>query len=164
MTGRPSMAHLILRGSLTEQAEAELERRFTVHRVNNLEKLPVLKIVAISGVGTDALDLAAAKRRGIAVTITPDVHTVDVAEATLALLLSSTLLIAQADAFVRAGKWEAEQNFQLGIRLAGKRVGIIGVGKIGSELARLLGGFNVQIGYVSRFTELAGAQLFAKLD
>jgi len=91
------------------------------------------------------------------------VLTVDVAEATLALLLSSTRLIAQADAFVRAEKWEAGQNFQLDIRLAGKQVGIIGVGKIVSEIARLLGGFNVQISYVSRFTQLAGAQLFVHL-
>ena len=113
---------------------------------NLIAALPKLEIIACYGVGTDAIDLAAARARGIRVTNTPDVLTGDVADIGVGLALALMRRIPAADAFVRSGAW-AERNMELVTRLYGKRVGVVGFGRIGATLARRLSGFDVEIGY-----------------
>jgi D-3-phosphoglycerate dehydrogenase len=108
--------------------------------------LPKLEIIACYGVGTDAIDLAAARKRRIPVTNTPDVLTGDVADIAVGLALSIMRRIPQADTHVRCGAW-ARRSMDLVTRLYGKRVGIAGFGRIGTTVARRLSGFDVEIGY-----------------
>ncbi|PCE29307.1 2-hydroxyacid dehydrogenase [Burkholderia ubonensis] len=108
--------------------------------------LPKLEIIACYGVGTDAIDLAAARERGIRVTNTPDVLTGDVADLGVGLALALLRRIGAGDAYVRSGAWR-DGDMPLVTRLYGKRVGIVGFGRIGSTLARRLSGFDVEIGY-----------------
>ena len=108
--------------------------------------LPNLEIIACYGVGTDAIDLAAARRRRISVTNTPDVLTGDVADIAVGLALAIMRRIPRSDTYVRSGAW-AKRNMGLVTRLYGKRVGIAGFGRIGTTVARRLSGFDVEIGY-----------------
>ena len=108
--------------------------------------LPRLEIISCYGVGTDAIDLAAARARGIRVTNTPDVLTGDVADIATGLALALMRRIPQADAYVRSGAW-ATRNMDLATRLYGKRVGVVGFGRIGATVARRLSGFDVELGY-----------------
>ena len=111
-----------------------------------IEACPNLEIISVYGVGFDAVDLAACRERGIRVTNTPDVLTGDVADIAVGLSLALMRRIPAADAYVRSGAW-AERNMDLVTRLYGKRVGIVGFGRIGTTLARRLSGFDVEIGY-----------------
>ncbi|CAB3971267.1 MULTISPECIES: 2-hydroxyacid dehydrogenase [Burkholderia] len=108
--------------------------------------LPKLEIIACYGVGTDAIDLAAARARGIRVTNTPDVLTGDVADLGVGLALAMMRRIGAGDAYVRSGAWR-DGDMPLVTRLYGKRVGVVGFGRIGSTLARRLSGFDVELGY-----------------
>jgi lactate dehydrogenase-like 2-hydroxyacid dehydrogenase len=110
------------------------------------EALPALEIIACNGVGVDGIDLAYAKRRGIAVTNTPDVLTDDVADMGLALLLATARRIPAGDAFVRSGAW-AEGPMALTTRFCRKRLGIVGLGRIGRAVARRAAGFDMEIAY-----------------
>jgi glyoxylate reductase len=99
---------------------------------------PGLKIVANYAVGLDNVDLDAARERGIVVTNTPDVLTRATAEHALALLLALVRRVAEGDRFLRRGEaWRIEPTFMLGRGLEGRTLGIVGAGRIGSELARL---------------------------
>jgi len=109
-------------------------------------RLPALEIISCYGVGTDAIDLAAARARGIRVTNTPDVLTGDVADIAVGLALSIMRRIPAADAYVRSGTW-ATKNMDLVTRLHGKRVGLVGFGRIGTTTAKRLSGFDVELGY-----------------
>jgi lactate dehydrogenase-like 2-hydroxyacid dehydrogenase len=111
--------------------------------------LPRLEIIACHGVGTDAIDLTAARSRGIRVTNTPDVLNGDVADMAVGLSLALLRRIPQADAYVRSGAW-VTRNMDLVTRLYGKRVGVVGLGRIGKTVARRLSGFDVEIGYFAR--------------
>lgn len=111
--------------------------------------LPRLEIIACYGVGTDAIDLAAARSRGIRVTNTPDLLSGEVADLAVGLSLAVVRRIPAADAFVRSGAW-ATRNMDLMTRLHGKRVGVAGFGRIGTTIARRFSGFDVEIGYFSR--------------
>lgn len=111
--------------------------------------LPKLELIACYGVGTDAIDLAAARARGIRVTNTPDVLTGDVADIAIGLTLAALRRIPAGDAYVRSGAWAAK-NMDLVTRLYGKRVGIAGYGRIGAAVARRLSGFDVELGYFAR--------------
>jgi hydroxypyruvate reductase len=108
--------------------------------------LPRLKIIATSTVGLDAIDLGAAKSRGIAVTNTPDVLTDCVADFALGLTIASARRICEADRFVRAGKWLAG-GFPLATKLGGKRMGIVGMGRIGQAIATRAAAFGMAIAY-----------------
>ncbi|AYQ37283.1 D-2-hydroxyacid dehydrogenase [Burkholderia aenigmatica] len=108
--------------------------------------LPKLEIIACYGVGTDAIDLAAARARGIRVTNTPDVLTGDVADLGVGLALAMMRRIGAGDAYVRSGAWR-DGDMPLVTRLYGKRVGVVGFGRIGTTLARRLSGFDVELGY-----------------
>lgn len=114
-----------------------------------LEPCPNLKIVADNGVGFDGYDLEEINRRGLFCTHTPDVLSEDTADLAMALLLAVTRRVAQGDAFVRAGRWPRE-NFPLGVRLFGRRVGVAGLGRIGGVVARRAAGFGCEVGYVAR--------------
>lgn len=108
--------------------------------------LPKLEIISCYGVGTDAIDLAAARERGIRVTNTPDVLTGDVADLGVGLALAMMRRIGAGDAYVRSGAWR-DGDMPLVTRLYGKRVGVVGFGRIGATLARRLSGFDVELGY-----------------
>ncbi|HVP66909.1 MAG TPA: phosphoglycerate dehydrogenase [Anaeromyxobacteraceae bacterium] len=95
-----------------------------------LEKAARLKVVGRAGVGVDNVDLEAATRRGVVVMNTPGGSSVTVAELTVAMMLALSRHIAQATASVRAGRWE-KKKFQ-GRELAGKTLGVVGIGNIGS--------------------------------
>jgi D-3-phosphoglycerate dehydrogenase len=111
-----------------------------------IAQLPALELIACYGVGTDAIDLAAARARGIRVSNTPDVLTGDVADIAVGLALSVMRRMPAADAYVRSGAW-AQKNMDLVHRLYGKRVGVVGLGRIGQTVARRLSGFDVELGY-----------------
>ncbi|TBW36132.1 2-hydroxyacid dehydrogenase [Siculibacillus lacustris] len=108
--------------------------------------LPRLGIVAINGVGTDAVDLVDARARGIRVTTTPGVLTDDVADMALGLTLSVLRRLAQGDRFVRAGSWP-QSGFPLGRKATGRRLGIVGLGRIGRAVAERARGFRMDIAY-----------------
>src|SRR5262245_50430588 len=111
-----------------------------------IEALPELEIIACYGVGIDRIDLAAASRRGIRVTNTPDVLTGDVADMAVGLTLAVSRRIPAADEYVRSGNW-ANAHMALVTRVHGKRIGIVGLGRIGSAVARRFLGFDAEIGY-----------------
>jgi lactate dehydrogenase-like 2-hydroxyacid dehydrogenase len=114
-----------------------------------LAALPRLEIVAVFGVGVDAIDLGYAGSHGIRVTNTPDVLTDDVADMGMALLLATARQIVAGDRYVRSGAW-ANGPMPLTTSLNGKRLGILGLGRIGQALARRASGFNMSIAYCNR--------------
>jgi lactate dehydrogenase-like 2-hydroxyacid dehydrogenase len=114
-----------------------------------VERLPKLEIIATNGVGYDLIPLGLAARRGIVVTNTPDVLNAAVAELCIGSLLSLLRRLPQADRHVREGRWRAT-NFPLAASLAGKRVGSVGLGRIGKDIARRLEPFGVTLSYHGR--------------
>lgn len=114
-----------------------------------LAQLPAAGLIAIFGVGTDAVDLAYAKQRGIAVTITSGVLTNDVADMALALLLATARQLCQGDRFVREGRWLTTPP-ALATQVSGKRIGIFGMGNIGRAIARRASGFDMSVRYTDR--------------
>lgn len=112
-------------------------------------KLPKLEIISVFGVGTDAVDLEYARTRGIKVTNTPDVLTDDVADLGIALLLAAARHVPQGDILVRSGNWP-KGGLPLVTKVSGKKVGIVGMGRIGASLARRLAAFDCDIAYFAR--------------
>jgi len=112
--------------------------------------LPRLGLIANYGVGHDAIDIAAAEAAGIRVSSTPDVLTDDVADLAVGMLLMPQRRMLAGDAHVRSGRWEAGQGFGLSRELSGRRVGILGLGRIGRAVAERLAAFGCEIHYVSR--------------
>jgi lactate dehydrogenase-like 2-hydroxyacid dehydrogenase len=110
-------------------------------------RLPRLEIIAGFGVGYDKVDLAAAKARGIVVTNTPGVLTAEVANMGLALLLALARRIVAGDRMVREGRWKGGATMGPTPGLEGRTAGIVGLGAIGSAVARRLEGFGVAIVY-----------------
>lgn len=108
---------------------------------------PNLEVISVYGVGFDAVDLSACRPRGIRVTNTPDVLTKDVADLGVAMMLAQSRGIIGAEAWVRDGSWAAEGLYPLKRRVWGRRVGILGLGRIGYEVARRLAGFDMDIAY-----------------
>ncbi len=103
-----------------------------------MDNAPHLKIIARVGIGLDNVDLVESRRRGIAVTYTPNAPAPAVAELTLGVILSLLRGIHHADRQMRGGAWSRV----MGRRLAGSTVGVIGVGRVGTRLIRLLRGFS----------------------
>jgi lactate dehydrogenase-like 2-hydroxyacid dehydrogenase len=112
-----------------------------------IEALPALEIIGVFGVGVDAVDLGTARAKGVRVTNTPDVLTEGVAELALALLLAVARRIPFNDRFVRAGRWPLEGDPALASSLAGRRLGIVGLGRIGRRVAELAEAFGMAICY-----------------
>ncbi|MEY4425734.1 MAG: hypothetical protein RL535_32 [Pseudomonadota bacterium] len=114
-----------------------------------IAKLPALEIISVFGVGYDRYDVVAARERGIPVTNTPDVLTDDVADLGIALMLAIARTVPQADKYVREGEWP-NGAMPLARKVSGARLGIVGLGRIGSAIARRAEGFGMSIAYTSR--------------
>lgn len=165
---------------LVPEINARLEERYTMHRLfeqadpmawlrahgatirgavtgghtgikrDMLELLPALEVVAVNGVGTDAVDLAYARERGIPVTGTFGALTEDVADMALALLLDTCRNISAVDRFVRAGQWVRLPQpgaIPLARRFSGMRVGIVGLGRVGRAVATRVAAFGCPVRY-----------------
>lgn len=115
-----------------------------------MDALPKVEIIACYGVGYDLIDVPAAKARGIRVTNTPDVLTEEVADMAIGLLLAAARRIPAGDAWVRDGSWATKGSFPLTTRVWGKRIGIVGLGRIGSAIARRAAAFGMPIAYSAR--------------
>jgi D-3-phosphoglycerate dehydrogenase / 2-oxoglutarate reductase len=102
-----------------------------------------LKVVGRAGVGLDNIDIPAATRAGVIVMNTPDGNTISAAEHTMAMILSLARNIPQANASMKAGKWERSKF--MGVELHGKTLGIIGLGRIGSEVAKRARSFGMKL-------------------
>jgi len=102
---------------------------------------PKLRMVSVWGTGTDHIDLAAAERHGVTVTNTPGVSAISIAEHTLALLLAVARRIPQIDRATRAGEWPRGRS----VELHGKTCGIVGLGAIGRQFARLAAGIGMRV-------------------
>lgn len=110
-----------------------------------IDAAPSLRVIANVAVGHDNIDLAAARRRGLIVTNTPDVLTNAVAEFTWALILSVTRRVAEGDRLVRRGAWKGwALDFMPGMELAGKQLGLIGRGRIGRAVAEKAKAFGMR--------------------
>lgn len=159
-------------------AMAELDAHFTVHKLweaddkaallasiadrceaiagasvcgaDIMDALPKAKVIAHHGVGYDGVDVAAATERGIKVSNTPDVLSDEVADFALGLLLATCRKIPHADRYVRAGRWESEGDMPFTKRVHGRKVGILGLGRIGIEIARRCEAFKMDIAYHTR--------------
>jgi hydroxypyruvate reductase len=169
---------LLLIEKMTPEVEAKLDADYAVHRwyaasdpaalvqqvgkrvraivtgggsgANNalMDALPALEIIAINGIGTDAVDLEHARARSVRVTTTPDVLTDDVADMAWGLLLATARRLCTGDRFVRAGRWP-HGNPPLATKVSGKRLGILGFGRVGQSIARRGEGFGMSIGYTN---------------
>jgi len=171
-----SKPEVLLTGALTSDEEAALERDYVLHRLWEapqperliaqigrqiralatrgdlgadaalMSALPKLEIVACFGVGVDAIDLDYARAHRIRVTNTPDVLTDDVADMGMALLLATARRIPSGDQHVRSGAWRAGP-MPLTRAVSGKRLGILGLGRVGRAIARRAAGFTLSIAY-----------------
>ncbi|HQZ12159.1 MAG TPA: 2-hydroxyacid dehydrogenase [Devosia sp.] len=162
---------------LLESCEKALAERYTVHKLHEaadpeallksvadrvravvsgpapasvINALPKLEIVAHFGVGYDSVDTEAAKARGVAVTNTPDVLTNAVAELTVGMMLALARQIVVADKYIRDGKWKVTYGFPFAQELNGKTVGILGLGRIGKEIATRLQAMRMRVVYHGR--------------
>ena len=116
-----------------------------------------IKIIANHSVGVDHCDLAALKARGIVVTNTPDVLSDATAEIAMLLLLGAARRAAEGDQMVRGGGWtDWSPSFMVGTQVTGKRLGIVGMGRVGRVMARRARGFDMEVHYHNR-SRLAGA-------
>ncbi|WP_119461555.1 2-hydroxyacid dehydrogenase [Rhodospirillaceae bacterium SYSU D60014] len=112
---------------------------------------PKLRLIASFGTGVDHIDLATARQRGITVTNTPGVLTEDTADMTMALILAVPRRLAEGERLIRSGNWTGwGPTTMLGHRIWGKRLGIIGMGRIGSAVARRARGFGLAVHYHNR--------------
>lgn len=116
-----------------------------------LELLPAAKVVAVNGVGTDAVDLAYCRSRGLPVTATLGALTEDVADLALGLLLATFRGLCAGDRFVRDGQWELHPQpsaIPLARRFSGSRVGVVGMGRVGRAVASRVQAFGCPVAYV----------------
>ena len=112
--------------------------------------LPNLKIIACYGVGYDNIDAKACAARGVMVTHTPGVLNDEVANTALMLLLATSRRLLRDDAYVRAGKWASDGPTPLSRSVENRKIGILGLGRIGEDIAKKLAIFNADISYHSR--------------
>lgn len=117
-----------------------------------IDRLPDrIKAIANYSVGVDHCDLEAAKRRGIIVTNTPDVLTDATAELTILLMLGAARRAGEGERLIRAGQWDSwSPAFMVGTQVTGKRLGIIGMGRVGQVTAKRARGFEMDIHYHNR--------------
>jgi D-3-phosphoglycerate dehydrogenase len=127
-----------------------------------IEAAPRLKVIGRAGVGVDNIDLDAATRRGVLVLNAPDANTISAAEHTCALILALARHVPQADASMKAGRWDRGRF--LGVELYGKTLGIIGLGKVGREVALRMRAFGMRlVGYDPMLSPEVAAALGVEL-
>lgn len=168
--------HVLQTFAMPESAEQALAQRFTVHPLHRaedkdrlladiggkiraiagtgvpaalMERLPALEIIANFGVGTDSIDIPLATSRGIRVTNTPDVLNDVVAELTIGLMIALARRIPQADRYVREGRWPSG-NLPLYREIGGSTLGIVGLGRIGKEIAARAQAMKMRVVYHGR--------------
>ncbi|MCH2076640.1 MAG: 2-hydroxyacid dehydrogenase [Rhodobacteraceae bacterium] len=162
------MRDLLVIGGITDPMRAALAPHFAFVREANsgieyvltnghdgiptdeMDKMPNLKLISNYGVGYDAIDAKSAARRGVLVTHTPDVLNAEVANTTLLLMLACYREILRDDAHARSGAWEETGNAPLTRSPEGAKIGILGMGRIGQEIARRLEIFSPEIRYHAR--------------
>lgn len=115
-----------------------------------LGQLPALEIVSSSAVGTDSIDLEACSERGVHVTNTPEVLNDDVADLGIGLIMNALRRLGPGHDYVRSGEWSRSGMMPLATSLKGKRLGIVGLGRIGLELAQRAQALKMQIAYTGR--------------
>ncbi|XP_019055160.1 PREDICTED: glyoxylate/hydroxypyruvate reductase HPR3 isoform X2 [Nelumbo nucifera] len=142
-------AHLFL-STHAQSARVLLCAGFTPVTSDMLRCLPSLQCIITTSAGVEHIDLGECRRRGIAVANAGNAFSVDVADYAVGLLLDVLRRISAADSYVRRGLWPVQGDFRLGHKLGGKRVGIVGLGSIGSEIAKRLEAFGCSISYNSR--------------
>ena len=121
----------------------------TVTATTLLDALPKLEIISVFGVGYDGVPTAYCRQRGIKVTNTPDVLTDDVADVALALVLMTGRGFVRLNRFVHAGEWE-KKSPELTTKLAGRKVGILGLGRIGKAIAERVSAMGMKVAYTGR--------------
>jgi len=115
-----------------------------------IDQLPNLKAICNFGVGFETIPVEYAQSKGVLVSNTPDVLNDCVADHAWALLLACARRAGQADRFVRAGDWAQGKRFPAGVRVSGKRLGIVGLGRIGTAIAERGAGFRMDVHYHNR--------------
>lgn len=115
-----------------------------------IERLPKLRAICSWGVGYETIDVAAARARGIVVSNTPEVLDDCVADLAWGLLIAAARRIAVGDRYVKSGQWRTIGAFPLSTRVSGKRMGILGLGRIGEAIARRGSGFSMDVRYHNR--------------
>jgi D-3-phosphoglycerate dehydrogenase len=139
---RPGLSNKALQEAF-QAADGVIVRSGTRVTAELLETPGKLRAIVRAGVGVDNIDVAAATRRGIVVMNTPGGNTVSTAEHTIAMLLTLARHIPAADISLKQGKWERNQF--LGAQLAGKTLGIVGLGRVGKEVARRALGLDMKV-------------------
>lgn len=115
-----------------------------------MDTLPALGLIANFGVGYDAIDIAAATARGIKVTNTPDVLNDDVADLAVAMLISISRNMRLGEDWVRSGTWAEKGDMPLNRKVSGGRCGILGLGRIGRDIADRMAAFKMEMHYYAR--------------
>ena len=128
-----------------------------------LDRLPNLKMIDDFGVGYDGVDIEECKKRNIAVCTTPGVLTEDVADLAMSLIFAVSRQICLANNLVKQGEWAQGKKLGLGHKVSGKKVGIVGLGRIGKAVAQRCAGFDMQISYFDRFVEHESYQRYDNL-
>ncbi|MEN2791348.1 2-hydroxyacid dehydrogenase [Sphingomonas oligophenolica] len=141
-------------GALTQSDLASITMVSTTVRHGcgsaQIAALPALRAISSWGAGYDTIAIDAAAARGIAVANTPDVLNDCVADLAWGLLIATARRIGAADRYVRAGQWTKLGGFPLTTKVSGKRLGIIGLGRIGAAIARRANGFSMEVRYHGR--------------
>ncbi|WP_449431076.1 2-hydroxyacid dehydrogenase [Pseudomonas putida] len=114
-----------------------------------MDQMPALEIIAISGVGTDAVDLHHAAARGVRVTTTPGVLTDDVADMAIGLIITTLRRLGEGERLVRDGLW-GTVNLPLARKVSGIELGIVGLGQVGHAIAKRAAAFGMRIAYNGR--------------
>lgn len=143
---------------LDDEIEVAVTSAFSGLAATDMDKLPHLRAIANFGVGYDTTDVDAASARGILVSNTPDILNDAVADLAVGLMIDVVRRVSAADRFARAGHWEDGQFPLARQDVTGRRVGIVGLGRIGQEIANRLHGFRCEVAYHNR-REVAGSQL-----
>jgi lactate dehydrogenase-like 2-hydroxyacid dehydrogenase len=115
-----------------------------------IDRMPKLEIIASASVGYDGIPVEYARGKGIPVTNTPDVLNDDVADLAIALMIMTARRLVASDSYVRAGKWPLSGDYPLAQTASGKRVGILGMGRIGKEIGKRAEAMNNKVAYHSR--------------
>ncbi|MFK7901742.1 MAG: 2-hydroxyacid dehydrogenase [Nitratireductor sp.] len=114
---------------------------------STINSLPNLEVIVVYGVGYDAVDIEAAKAKNVSVTNTPDVLTADVADFAILAMLAQSRGLVGCEKWARDGNWIDNGMYALGSRVNGRKAGVLGLGRIGFEIAKRLAAFDIEIAY-----------------